>query len=398
MNVYIIAYPAKNGDCFLISYGEENCGQKHFLIDCGYIDTITTYLKNDLVKIGEKGEFLEKMILTHIDADHIQGAIRLLKDNNFERFIEIKEIWHNTFRHLFEKKQARVDYKEERVLRQIIKRGYPKEKKDLKGEKQISAEQGTSVGALILEGLYSWNKDFNENAVNIDFQRKISVSEDVTIFLLSPDNEKLGKLKNFWKEELIKYDLSFDRGSSEFYDDAFEMLMSWEKGVSIKRPAEISAAKESIEELLLRPFEEDTTVTNGSSIAFILQIQDKKLLFLGDAHPDIIVKSLNEYQKDGIIIFDLIKVSHHGSFNNLSKDLLAKIDASKYLISTNGKRHNHPNKETIAHIVSRPANFHREIYCNYITHNAKYFDRDDWGKKYNFSIRYLNELPYSLPL
>lgn len=36
-------YPAENGDCFLISLGEEN--RKHILIDCGYADTYHNYLK-----------------------------------------------------------------------------------------------------------------------------------------------------------------------------------------------------------------------------------------------------------------------------------------------------------------------------------------------------------------
>lgn len=394
MQISIKCYPAKNGDCFLISYKKE----KHLLIDCGYVDTVNNYLKSDLIEIGKRKEALEKVILTHIDADHIQGAIRLLKDNNSEKFIEIKEIWHNTFRHIYEKDQSQIDINQKRILRQIIQRGYAVEKNNIKGEQKISAEQGTTVGALILQGQYSWNKDFNGNAICIDFQREITLGEDVKLFLLSPDKEKLEKLKDFWKDELKKYDVSFDSGSSEFYDDAFEMLISWEKEIPKKRPAEISAGKETIEELLMRPFEEDTTATNGSSIAFILQIQDKKLLFLADAHPDLIVKSLREYQKDDIIMFDLIKVSHHGSFNNINKDLLIKIDAPKYLISTNGGRHNHPDKETIVHIVSRPTGFHREIYFNYVTDNSRYFDRTDWKQRFNYSIHYLTQAPYTLSL
>lgn len=397
MLITIKSYPAKKGDCFLVSYGKEK-QQKHLLIDCGYTKTVNSYLKGDLIKIGVKREVLEKMILSHIDADHIQGAIKLLKDNNSERFIEIKEIWHNTFRHIFEEKQIGFDKNQERILNQIIQRGYPVKRNGAKGEQKISAEQGTTVGALILQGQYLWNRDFDGNAICTGFQREIIIGEEVKLFLLSPDKEKLEKLKNFWKDELKKYGIRNNKASSEFYDDAFEMLMSWEKEIPKKRPAEISAAKETIEELLIQPFEEDTTVTNGSSIAFILQIQDRKLLFLADAHTDLIVKSLKEYQKDGVIMFDLVKVSHHGSFKNISKNLLGKIDAPKYLVSTNGGRHNHPDRETIAHIISRPSDFRRKLYFNYITENSAYFDRDDWKQTYNYSIHYLNQAPYILSL
>ncbi|UBM59570.1 MBL fold metallo-hydrolase [Marinilongibacter aquaticus] len=398
MNVYVTVYPAKNGDCFLISFSENEQIQKHLLIDCGYTDTVKAYLKNDLSKIGEEGGVLEKMILTHIDADHIQGAIRLLKENNVSKFIEIKEIWHNTFRHLSDKKQISLDKSQKRILDQLIRRGYPVRENEIKGEQEISAEQGTTVGALILQGKYSWNSDFEGNAISTDFHKKITIGENEELVLLSPNKRKLEQLKSFWRDELYRYGVSYDGGNSELYDDAFEMFMSWEKDTSIKQSVKISAEKETFQDLLQKPFKEDTTVTNGSSIAFILKIQEKNLLFLADAHPDLIVQSLKEYKKDGIIKFDLIKVSHHGSFNNISKDLLELVDSPKYLISTNGGRHNHPDKETIAHIINRQTNFHREIYFNYITDNSKYFDRADWKKKYNYSIHYLNQAPYNLSL
>lgn len=398
MLIKIKCYPAKNGDSFLISYREGEQQHKHLLIDCGYSDTVKNFLKEDLISIGKKGEVLEKMILTHIDADHIQGAIRILKDNNSEKFIKIKEVWHNTFRHLFEKGQTVIDFKQQKVLHQIIQRGYPMVKDGMKGEQKISAEQGTTVGALILQGQYSWNNDFNGSAICTDFQREVTVGEDVNLFLLSPNKEKLEKLENFWKDELKKYDLNFDSSSCELYDDAFEMLTSWEKERSKERPVEISATKETIEELLMRPFKEDTTVTNGSSIAFILQVQNRKLLFLADAHPGLIVNSLNEYQNEGTIIFDLIKVSHHGSFGNISSELLNTIDSERYLISTNGQKHNHPEKETIAHIITRKSDFHRKLYFNYITANSKYFEREDWMEEYNYSIHYLDQQTYTITL
>ncbi|MCT1533166.1 MBL fold metallo-hydrolase [Sphingobacterium daejeonense] len=397
MNIHIKIYPAKNGDCFLISIGKSEKEEKNFLIDCGYVDTFQKYLKNDLIKIGENGGVLEKLILTHIDADHIQGAIRLLKDNNAEKFITIKEVWHNTYRHLSVQKEGEIDVKQERILQQIVRRGYP-QIESKQGEQEISAEQGTTVGALLLQGNYSWNSDFDNQAVCIERKLKIALDPDAGIYLLSPDKHKLDKLKNLWTDELKKYNANFNSGNSQLYDDAFEMLLSWEQQKAKVSPKQISATKETLEELLKIPFDEDNTATNGSSIAFVLQAQDKKILFLADAHPGLIVQSLNEYQNEGTIIFDLIKVSHHGSFGNISRELLHKIDSEKYLISTNGQKHGHPDKETIAHIITRKAGFHRKLYFNYITANSKYFDRKDWKEKYNYSIHYLDQQPYTLTL
>ena len=397
MNVSVKIYPAKNGDCFLVSFGENTEEKMHLLIDCGYVETFQKYLKNDLIEIAKSGGTVEKLILTHIDADHIQGAIRLLKDNNTEKFITIKEVWHNTYRHLSEQQEGEIDVKQERILQQIIRRGYP-QNESKQGEQEISAEQGTTVGALLLQGKYSWNGDFNNQAVCIEQKSKVELNLDANIYLLSPDKQKLGKLKNLWSDELKRYGSNFNSGSSQLYDDAFEMLLSWEKGKAKVAPKRISAAKDTLEELLTTPFNEDDTATNGSSIAFVLQVQNKKLLFLADAHPDLIVHSLNEYQNEGTIIFDLIKVSHHGSFGNISRELLNKIDSERYLISTNGQKNNHPDKETISQIITRKADFHRKLYFNYITANSKYFDREDWMEKYNYSIHYLDQQPYTLTL
>jgi len=395
--VRIIVYPAKNGDCLLVSFGETEEEKKHLLIDCAYVDTFQKYLKDDLIKVGKSGGALQKLILTHIDADHIQGAIRLLKDNNAEKFIAIKEVWHNTYRHLSVQKEGEIGEKQERILQQIIRKGYPRNESK-EGEQGISAEQGTTVGALLLQGKYSWNNDFNNQAVCIEQKSKVTLTSEADIYLLSPDKQKLEKLKDLWIDELKRYGVNFNSGNSQLYDDAFEMLLSWEKEKAKVAPTQISATKEKLEELLKRPFNEDDTATNGSSIAFVLQVQNKKLLFLGDSHPCLIVHSLNEYQNEGTIIFDLIKVAHHGSFGNISRELLNKIDSKRYLISTNGQKHGHPDKETIAHIITRKADFHRKLYFNYITANSKYFDRKDWMEKYNYSIHYLDQQPYTLTI
>jgi beta-lactamase superfamily II metal-dependent hydrolase len=397
MSITIKCYPAKNGDCFLISFGEAEQDKMHMLIDCGYVDTFQKYLKDDLTVIGKSGGTIEKLILTHIDADHIQGAIRLFEENNTEKFITIKEVWHNTYRHLTEQKEGEIDIKQKQVLQQIIRRGYPQNERR-QGEQGISAEQGTTVGALLLQGKYSWNSDFNNQAVCIEQKSTVALTSDASIYLLSPDKQKLEKLKSLWTDEFKKYDVNFNSGNSKLYDDAFEMLLAWEKEKAKVGPKQISSSKETLEELLKTPFNEDDAATNGSSIAFVLQIQNKKMLFLADAHPGLIVHFLNEYQKEGTIIFDLIKVSHHGSFGNISRELLNKIDSERYLISTNGQRHGHPDKETIANIITRKTDFQRKLYFNYITANSKYFDREDWKQTYNYSIHYLDQQPYTLTL
>ena len=65
-----------------------------------------------------------------------------------------------------------------------------------------------------------------------------------------------------------------------------------------------------------------------------------------------------------------MKVSHHGSNGNIGSlesksGLLNLIEAENYLISTNGKRYAHPDKETIAKILMKDKTTHKTIIYNY---------------------------------
>ena len=61
----------------------------------------------------------------------------------------------------------------------------------------------------------------------------------------------------------------------------------------------------------------------------------------------------NLLRKRGIdrLKLDVLKVSHHASQNNLSKDLLALLDCRRYCISTNGDYFCHPDREAVGRIV-----------------------------------------------
>ena len=144
------------------------------------------------------------------------------------------------------------------------------------------------------------------------------------------------------------------------------LLTKWkkEKPDSVKTSySENLEYKETLKELLKKDKNTyDPSKHNGSSIAFILELQGKKLLFLGDCLHRTILKSMKKLKIDSLKV-DMVKVSHHGSKNNTSNRLLKKIDCNKYVISTDGNRHNHPNKITFARIINHNPNC--EIYLNY---------------------------------
>ena len=140
-------------------------------------------------------------------------------------------------------------------------------------------------------------------------------------------------------------------GSIEGLDDTYEYIVSHENaGLA---PHLISG---STSDSLDEAYAPDKSLTNGSSIAFIAHLDNKKLAFLGTHGPETISEQLPPNQT----IFDAIKLSHHGSSRNTSPELLFLIDSPHYFISTNGDKHNHPDFPVLKAIVDRPSNFQRK--------------------------------------
>lgn len=94
-----------------------------------------------------------------------------------------------------------------------------------------------------------------------------------------------------------------------------------------------------LSELANRPFPfHDISMNNKQSIIFSFEFENHKILFTGDAWAEDVVKAQGRY--------DLVKLSHHGSARNISEAYQDNIQASNFLICTDGI--NHPDKQTIA--------------------------------------------------
>ena len=78
------------------------------------------------------------------------------------------------------------------------------------------------------------------------------------------------------------------------------------------------------------------------------------MLFAGDAHApqlEASVRHLLEARGLETLHLDALKMSHHGSARNNSPELLELLDCPRYLVSTNGSRHHHPDPEAVARVL-----------------------------------------------
>ena len=382
----ITMFPASYGDSFLVSVEEDDLD---ILIDSGFKNTYENHIKEKLIALKTKNKSLDFLIVTHIDSDHITGAISLLQENNLSKIIDIKNIWHNSYRHIQNSptNENKLSLKDQRILQQININGYKEDNTIAQNHnKDISGKQGSALASLILKGGYDWNAQFNHNAICVENGTDIDLSSNVKLILLSPDKSKLQNLMIFWKKELRKLGVSSSALNSQFFDDAFEFLVSQEKPKKKNINKNISSKGVNIDKLMTDIFEEDESPTNGSSISFVLEYGNKKILFLGDSHPSIIERELTKKYSQDKLWFDAIKISHHGSSKNTSPNLLSFIDSDTYFISTNGNKFFHPDLTTIARIVGRQTSSNRKLIFNYETDTSKFFDNEKLKETYNYSV------------
>ena len=88
------------------------------------------------------------LIVTHIDNDHIGGIIELLKENGSDmdsKIIRIRNIWHNSYRHLQFEKNQKLGRSEKNILNKIIANGEVYFNYNLGKNNLISAIQGTTL-------------------------------------------------------------------------------------------------------------------------------------------------------------------------------------------------------------------------------------------------------------
>ena len=110
----------------------------------------------------------------------------------------------------------------------------------------------------------------------------------------------------------------------------------------------------------------DTSETNAQSMILVYRYGEKQILLPGDAVPKNLNYALEQYGSGKRIKFDLIKLPHHGSYKNMTQEILNKIECSEYLISTDGS-HFHPNKKLILKIkkwghMNSKLTFHMNYY------------------------------------
>ena len=293
--------PARHGDCLWIEYGRGNGKPSRVLIDCGPKGS-DDELRRRIDALPPEERAFELFILSHIDDDHIGAAITLLKDAKALK-LSFGDVWFNGWRHI---------------------------------SGHLNAAQGEAFSALLESQGLPWNKSVRLAAMvrEVDTLPEFTLPGGMKLTLLSPTPDRLKALARSWKREVGDLVGQAEAGS--------------------KYLGRVPSSSEDIDALAAMPFESDTTAANGSSIAVLAEFGGYSLLLGADAHAPVLEEALRLLcRQRGIdaLKIDAFKLPHHASQNNVSTPLLAQLRCPHYLVSTSGKRFNHPDREALARVI-----------------------------------------------
>ncbi len=352
--------PAAHGDSLWITYG--NAGDvRNILIDGG-MRYCYDNLRNRILSLPPGHRRLELLIITHVDADHIEGCIRLLQDEKLG--LDIGEIWFNG--------QPQLD-------------GLPDPAND-----QLGPEQGEYLGALIRQfeqsaGRPVWNTSFAGKAVMVPVSGDLPCKDfsGLKLTIVSPGLDQLFTLKDEWDK--VMEEAGFESGNVQ------EALQKLAERTDLAAPDVLGGVEESDESEFdeassfdgftdvlgesQAAFGSDSAPANGSSIAVLAEWDGKRYLLCGDAYAPVMAASLERWlagqgsvagAAPETLDLELFKLAHHGSVANISEELLALIKCRRYLFSTSGKIFGHPHDRTIELVLDKhQARGKPQLYFNY---------------------------------
>ena len=334
--------PAGYGDCIYLEYGNPDFPHR-ILIDGGPYYAFQPLAER--IKEMAKFDFtFDLLVVTHVDSDHVDGIVKLLGSNVSNLKNGVGDIWFNAWKH------------------------FEKDPEDLLGPLQ-----GEMLSSLIEENELTWNQAFDDKAVanpNSSTLIRKDLPGGLKLTLLSPTKEELAKLKTVWIREVRKAGL--EPGSRD------QVLQLLSEDLRLQPKDLLGEKSFDVSSLGSSQFEAEDSRTNASSIAFLVEYEGKKFIFAGDAHPDVMTASIKQFldqRGEQSLKIDGFKLSHHGSKNNTSPDLLNLLCCKKFFISSNGSRYQHPDPETVARIIKQNGPG-VELFFNYnSTENSIWSDR-----------------------
>jgi len=290
------------------------------LIDGGPAAVYEDHLRSELQEIKASGGKLDLLILSHVDNDHVVGLRDLMAElenqraNGAEETITIEALWHNAFGQTI----GRDNDAESRLQSLLANAGRARNAMSSAGMAVRGISEGDQVRRSALALGIPINSSFPNSLVSVDEVQEPVVLGDLTLRIVGPTEKNLEELRREWLDWL-------DR--------------SEERIMAAREPSLAAMA--------------DRSIPNLSSIMILAESEGRKVLLTGDGRGDHLLEGLEQagvLGHEGTLHVDVLKVPHHGSARNVTKEFFETITSDVYVISANGRDGN-PDLVTLTWIV-----------------------------------------------
>lgn len=346
--------PAEDGDCILIEIGSQ---PYRILIDGGRKRSAEDRVWHILKSLSPvKTPMIDLLVLTHVDGDHIEGLLWLVKQQQFT----VGEVWFNGLEH------CEIAAGTRKALPALAEE--PEEV-----DATLSIAQGIDFTNALLSRQWKWNERLPGNVAALDPEgllNEVPLVDGWKITLVGPTKNKLARFAKKWAKEMEN--IIKEAGAATLRG----------KNVLVETPSE-----RDVRWLATQRDTPDKALPNATSIAFVLESPNQKVLFCGDAHPDDLVEGIRLYGGGNLPVeFDAIKASHHGSAANNTSEFLTSVKTANWLISTNGSRHKHPDSEAISRIVSKTES--KTLHFNYNAATTRLWESARLGTHFDYKCTF----------
>lgn len=359
----LTVFQAGKGDCLLLT-GRDGT---NVLVDGGMRDDYRTHVAGALGRLGEEGQRLELVYVSHIDQDHISGVLQLLDDvvawrvfdfqqsRGNSRFAQpdrprppaIANVWYNGFREQVRDNAGEI---EELLAAKasVLAASHDAEDRD-------RAPAHSELAASIPEGLELSRRIGPEQLgipLNKQFRGRLALVREgarpvrlggMTFSVIGPFSRDLDALRGKWDTWLREHREQLANLRRRMARDAGRLASG--DVASLNAPLALAAG-----ELGNRA---RVTVPNLASLMLHVKEGRRAMLLTGDGHAREILKGLEKTGKldrDGRIHVDVLKVQHHGAEHNTDPAFLERVSADTYVFCGNGE-HENPDLRVVRAVI-----------------------------------------------
>lgn len=334
-------FPSDKGDCLLL----RGHSKGKILCDGGMQELFTTFVADQLT--SERA--LDLVYVSHVDDDHIAGILKLLDNAWAWRIFEhhreqgdddvrepkvpkppaINRIWHNAFR-------AQVDNAGE--VEDLLAAMVPILSQVDDVELQNAAAESFSIVTSNAQAIrVSQRVSAEQLGIPLNEDDKLMLLRDgqppfkfgdLVVHVIAPFAEDVQKFRDDWNKWLRANKEKVRGLKDKARKDAREIGNEFDRLVM---PI-VASAKELGDRDAVTP-------PNLASIMLLVEDGQRTALMTGDGHADDVIKgltSIGRLPQDGSVHFDVLKVQHHGSEHNMTKEFAHRITADHYIFCGNG--------------------------------------------------------------